>query len=57
MTLNAPKQIVFIIAVVIAIIALIQAVTPVLAFIPFAAFWTLAIAFVVLAGGVMVKGA
>ena len=57
MTLSAPKQIVFIIAVVIAVIALIQALTAVLAFIPIAAFWTMTIAFVVLAGGCLIRGA
>jgi hypothetical protein len=57
LSLNAPKQIIFIIAVVIAVIALIQVLTGILAFIPISAFWTMTIAFVVLAGGVLIKGA
>jgi hypothetical protein len=57
MTLSAPKQIVFIIALVVALIALVQVLTTVLAFIPISAFWTLAVAFVILAGGVLLKGA
>jgi hypothetical protein len=57
MTLSAPKQIVFIIAVVIAIIALVQALTTALAFIPITAFWTMTIAFVILAVGCLIKGA
>lgn len=57
MTLSAPKQIVFIIAVVIAVIALLQALTTALAFMPIGAFWTMAIAFIILAGGVLIRGA
>ena len=56
MTLNAPSQMVFIIAVVIAIIAILG----VLIAIPFVtayAFWILVLAFIVLAGGVLMKGA
>ncbi|MDP1732618.1 MAG: hypothetical protein Q8L54_15875 [Devosia sp.] len=56
MTLNAPSQVVFIIAVIIAIIAVIG----VLVTIPFVsayAFWILVLAFIVLAGGVLMKGA
>jgi hypothetical protein len=55
MTLNAPKQIVFIIAVVLAVLAVLG----VLVTIPVVtayAFWILVVAFVVLAGGVMMKG-
>lgn len=55
MTLNAPKQIVFIIAVVLAVLAVLG----VLVTIPVVsayAFWILAVGFVVLAGGVMMKG-
>lgn len=56
MELNAPKQIVFIIAVVIAIVALLG----VLVTIPVVtayAFWLMLLAFVILAGGVLIKGA
>lgn len=54
MTLNAPRQLFFIIAVVIAIIALIAAFTT---FIPISAFWLMTIAFVILAAACMIKGA
>ena len=56
MNLSAPTQIVFIIAVVIAIIALLM-VFNVIGFIPIAAFWVMTIAFVVLAAGCLLKGA
>ncbi len=56
MTLTAPKMIIFVIALVVALIALVQALTTALAFIPIAAFWTLAIAFVILTAGVLLKG-
>ncbi|MEX1179816.1 MAG: hypothetical protein WEB63_03250 [Cucumibacter sp.] len=57
MTLSAPNQIVFIVAVVLAVIALIMTLAPtVLAFIPITAFWTMTIAFVVLAAGCLFKG-
>jgi hypothetical protein len=56
MTLTAPTQIVFIIAVVIAIIGLLAALTTYVAFIPLSAFWIMTIAFVVLALGVLLKG-
>ena len=55
MNLNAPSQMVFIIAVVIAIIAILG----VLIAIPFVtqyAFWILLLAFIVLAGGCLMKG-
>jgi hypothetical protein len=57
MTLSAPKQIVFIIALIIAVIALIQALSTALAFIPIGAFWMMTIAFIILAGGVLIRGA
>jgi hypothetical protein len=55
MTLNAPRQLYFIIAVVIAVVAVISVVsaTP---FLPISAFWTMTIAFVVLALGCLIKG-
>lgn len=55
MNLNAPKQIVFIIAVVLAVLALLGALVtlPVLSAY---AFWILLVGFIVLAGGVMMKG-
>lgn len=55
MTLNAPKQIVFIIAVVLAVLALLGALVA-LPFISAYAFWILLIGFIVLAGGVVMKG-
>ena len=54
MNLSAPTQIVFIIAVVIAIIALLM-VFNVIGFIPIAAFWVMTIAFVVLAAAACSK--
>lgn len=56
MNLSAPTQIVFIIAIVIAVIALLM-VFNVIAFIPIAAFWVMTIAFVILAAGCLFKGA
>lgn len=56
MTLNAPGQVVFIIAVILAVLAILG----VLVSIPFVsayAFWILVLGFVVLAGGVLIKGA
>jgi hypothetical protein len=56
MTLNAPSQVVFIIAVIIAVLAILG----VLVTIPFVsayAFWILVLGFIVLAGGVLMKGA
>ena len=55
MTLNAPKQIVFIIAVVLAVLALLGALVS-LPVISAYAFWILLIGFIVLAGGVLMKG-
>ncbi|MDP3898310.1 MAG: hypothetical protein Q8Q62_16705 [Mesorhizobium sp.] len=56
MNLSAPTQVVFIIAVVIAIIALLMFLS-VITFIPVPAFWVMTIAFVVLAVGCLLKGA
>jgi hypothetical protein len=56
MNLNAPTQIVFIIALVIAIIALLMFFS-VITFIPIAAFWVMTLAFVILAGACLLKGA
>jgi hypothetical protein len=56
MTLNAPKQIVFIIAVVLAVLALIGFLVPTVPLLGGYAFWILLIGFIVLAGGVLMKG-
>ena len=56
MNLSAPTQVVFIIALIIAIIALLMMVN-VITFIPVASFWMMTIAYVVLAIGCMIKGA
>ncbi|AZV21619.1 MULTISPECIES: hypothetical protein [Mesorhizobium] len=56
MNLSAPTQIVFIISVVIAIIGALAALG-VLAFIPLASVWIVLIAFIVLAGGCLMRGA
>jgi hypothetical protein len=56
MNLSAPSQIVFIIAVVIAIIALIGYFV-VIPFISAYAFWILLLAFVILAGACLMRGA
>jgi hypothetical protein len=56
MTLNAPKQIVFIIAVVLAVLALIGVLIPTVPLLGGYAFWILLIGFIVLAGGVMMRG-
>jgi hypothetical protein len=55
MRLNAPRTIVFIIAVVIAILAALAALG-VLTVIPIPSVWLMAIAFVVLAGGCLLRG-
>lgn len=55
MTLNAPKQIVFIIAVVLAVLALLGYFVAI-PFVSTYAFWILLIGFIVLAGGVTMKG-
>ncbi|HEV2514268.1 MAG TPA: hypothetical protein VGV07_03400 [Devosia sp.] len=56
MTLNAPSQTMFIVAVVIAVVALIGQLFSI-AFIGTYAFWILIVAFIVLAAAVMMKGA
>ncbi len=56
MTLNAPTQIVYFIALVIAIIALLMFLN-VITFIPVAAFWVMTLAYVVLAVACLLKGA
>lgn len=56
MQLTAPTQIVFIIAVVIAIVALLAAYTTAVSFLPISAFLIMTIAFVVLALGNLLKG-
>lgn len=56
MTLNAPSQMVFIIAVVIAIVAVLGYFVAI-PFVSTYAFWILVLGFVVLAGGVLMKGA
>ncbi|MBX3573088.1 MAG: hypothetical protein KF694_12125 [Mesorhizobium sp.] len=56
MNLSAPTMVVFIIALVIAIIALLMFLN-VVAFIPVAAFWVMTLAYVVLAGGCLFRGA
>ena len=55
MDLSAPKTITFIIAVVIAILAALAALG-VFSFIPIPSVWLMAIAFVVLAAGCLLKG-
>ncbi len=55
MRLNAPTQNVFIISVVIAVIGLLMALG-VLAMIPVASFWVMAVAYVVLAAACVLKG-
>ncbi|QIA23124.1 hypothetical protein [Mesorhizobium sp. AA22] len=56
MNLSAPTQLVFIISLVVAIIGLLAALG-VFAFIPLAAVWIVLIAYIVLAGGCLVRGA
>ena len=56
MNLNAPTQLIFIIAVVIAIIALVGFFVPTIAFIGVYAFWIMTLAFIVLAAGVLFRG-
>jgi len=55
MKLNAPTQVVFLIAVIVAIIALLMFLG-VLVMIPVSSFWVMTIAFVILAGGCLLKG-
>lgn len=53
MSLNAPTQLVFIIAVVLAVVALLMYFG---VFLASWAFWTMTVAFVLLAGGCLLKG-
>lgn len=55
MNLTAPTQLVFLIAVIVAIIALLAGLG-VAAFLPISAFWLMTIAFAVLTAGVLLKG-
>ena len=55
MDLSAPKNVIFIVAVVIAIVAALAALG-VVSFIPVASVWIMAVAFVVLALGCLLKG-
>jgi hypothetical protein len=56
MNLNAPTQIMFIIAVVLALIALVGYFVPTIAIIGVYSFWIMTAAFVVLAAGVLFRG-
>lgn len=56
MNLNAPSQVVFWIAVIIAVLAIIGFLAPTVPIIGAYAFWIAILAFVVLAGGVLMKG-
>jgi hypothetical protein len=56
LNLNAPTQMIFIIAVVIAIVALIGYFVPTIAIIGVYAFWIMTVAFIVLAAGVLFRG-
>jgi len=56
MSLSAPTQIVYIIALIIAIIALLMFFN-VIAFIPVAAFWVMTLAYVILAVACLLRGA
>lgn len=56
MNLNAPTQLMFIIAVVLALIALIGYFVPTIAIIGVYSFWIMTVAFVVLAAGVLFRG-
>ena len=57
MTLNAPTQMLFLVAVVVAIVALIGAFVPSIPFIGLYPIWLMTAAFVVLAGACLFKGA
>lgn len=56
MNLNAPTQLIFIIAVVLALIALVGYFVPTIAIIGVYTFWIMTAAFVVLAAGVLFRG-
>ena len=55
MKLSAPTQMIFLISVVVAIIAVLMALG-VISFIPVAAVWIMALAYVILAAGCLLKG-
>ncbi|MDP8997101.1 MAG: hypothetical protein M3O03_08885 [Pseudomonadota bacterium] len=55
MKLSAPKQNTFIISVIVAVVGLLMALG-VLAMIPIAAVWVMAVAYVILAAGCLMKG-
>jgi hypothetical protein len=57
MKLNAPTQLIFVIALVLAVAALIGFLAPSIAIIGVYSFWIMTVAFVVLAAGVMFRGA
>ena len=57
MTLNAPSQVVFWIAVIVVIVALVGFFMPTVPVIGQYAFWVAVLGFIVLAGGVLMKGA
>ena len=56
MNLNAPTQLMFIIAVVLALVALIGYFVPTIAIIGVYSFWIMTVAFVVLVAGVLFRG-
>lgn len=56
MNLNAPTQMIFIVAVVLAIIALVGYLVPTIAIIGVYSFWIMTVAFVVLTAGVLFRG-
>jgi len=56
MNLSAPTQLVFIISAVIALIGVLMALS-VITFVPIAAVWVVTIAFIVLAGACLMRGA
>lgn len=56
MNLSAPKQVTFIVAVVIAILGLLGALVPTLPFLPAYAFWLVVLGFIVLVAGNMMEG-
>ena len=56
MNLNAPTQLMFIIAVVLALVALIGYFVPTIAIIGVYSFWIMTVAFIVLSAGVLFRG-
>jgi len=57
MNLNAPTQLIFIIALLLAVVALIGYFVPTVALIGVYSFWIMTVAFIVLAAGVVFRGA